>query len=59
MFEITETMQLFLQIIQWVGSLFGLFGGLILIIRFFKERPILKINLLPTYDVTNEGNTLI
>ena len=55
----TETIQLFLQIIQWVGSLFGLIGGLILILKYFKERPILKINFISSHDIdTDEENSI-
>jgi len=55
----TETLQLIFQIIQWVGSLFGLIGGIILIVRFFKERPILKIEFLSSHDVSeDEVNTV-
>jgi hypothetical protein len=50
----TETLQLIIQIIQWVASLFGLIGGIILIIRFFKERPILKIELFSSHDINED-----
>ena len=53
---ITGTLQLVLLIVQWVGSIFGLIGGIILIIRFFKERPILKTNVYSHHGVI-EDNT--
>ncbi len=53
----TETLQLLFQIIQWVGSLFGLIGGIILIMKFFKERPILKIEF-HSLHYTNKGKTV-
>jgi len=57
--EMTETLQLIFQIIQWVGSLCGFIGLIILIVRFVKERPILKIEFLSAHDVSeDEENTL-
>ena len=44
------TFQTIFQVFQWVGSLFGLIGGIILIIRFFKERPILKIEFFSSHN---------
>ena len=40
----TEALQFIFQIIQWVVLIFGLIAGIILIIRFFKERPILRVS---------------
>jgi len=50
----TENLQLIFQIIQWVGSLFVLIGGIILIVRFFKERPIIKIDKFFSHHYVGE-----
>jgi len=42
------------QIIQWIGSLCGFIGLIILIFRFLKERPILKIKFLAAHDVDED-----
>jgi len=52
-----ETFQLIFQIIQWVGSLFGLIAGIILIMRFFKERPIIKTKFYSTHRVNKDDGT--
>jgi len=46
-----------LQLIQWIGSLCGIIGFIILIFRFFKERPILKIRLVSSHkkDIDEEN----
>jgi len=43
------------QIIQWIGSLCGFIGLIILIFRFLKERPILKIKFLSAHDIGEES----
>ena len=55
----TESIQLIFQIIQWVGSLCGFIGLIILIVRFFKERPILKIEFLSVHDVSEDGENTV
>lgn len=59
MSELAETSRLFWEIIKSIGSIFGLIGGLIVIFRFIKERPILKISFLSTHEINEDDPSTV
>jgi hypothetical protein len=56
---LAEVADLLWDLLRTIGSIFGLFSGLIVIFRFFKDRPVLKISLLSSHDIIEDDQSTV